>query len=63
MNLYLKLIGNPWTLYGALVGGPSTASDVFENERSNYVTNEVALDYNAGFQVKSHTLRSKALSF
>jgi hypothetical protein len=36
------------TLYGALVGGPD-ASDVYEDTRSNYVTNEVATDYNAGF--------------
>ncbi len=36
------------TLYGALVGGPD-ASDHYTDEVSNYVTNEVACDYNAGF--------------
>ncbi|MFZ4775704.1 MAG: glycoside hydrolase family 9 protein [Terrimicrobiaceae bacterium] len=37
-------------LFGALVGGPSSASDsAYSDDRSNYVTNEVALDYNAGF--------------
>jgi len=37
-------------LYGALVGGPSSASDSsYVDDRSNYITNEVALDYNAGF--------------
>ena len=37
-------------LYGALVGGPSTTSDSsYTDDRSNYVCNEVALDYNAGF--------------
>ncbi len=36
------------TLYGALVGGPD-ASDNYTDEVSNYVTNEVACDYNAGF--------------
>ena len=41
---------NPWTLYGAIIGGPDSATDSFSNDRSNYVTNEVALDYNAGFQ-------------
>jgi hypothetical protein len=37
-------------LYGALVGGPSTTSDSsYIDDRSNYICNEVALDYNAGF--------------
>jgi len=37
-------------LFGALVGGPSSASDsAYSDDRTNYVTNEVALDYNAGF--------------
>ena len=36
------------TLYGALVGGPNN-DDSYEDERSNYVNNEVACDYNAGF--------------
>ena len=35
-------------LYGALVGGPDL-SDNFGDERGNYVTNEVATDYNAAF--------------
>ncbi|MEV6710823.1 glycoside hydrolase family 9 protein [Lentzea sp. NPDC051208] len=36
-------------LYGALVGGPSTNNDAYTDSRSDYVMNEVALDYNAGF--------------
>jgi len=36
-------------LYGALVGGPSAANDQYTDDRSNYVNNEVATDYNAGF--------------
>lgn len=36
------------TLYGALVGGPDS-SDGYTDEVSNYNTNEVACDYNAGF--------------
>ena len=40
---------NPNTLTGALVGGPDNAEDIWEDDRANYVTNEVALDYNAGF--------------
>ncbi|MGD1897346.1 MAG: glycoside hydrolase family 9 protein [Phormidesmis sp.] len=41
---------NLHTLYGALVGGPTRASDdAYRDVRSDYVANEVALDYNAGF--------------
>ncbi|KAF0300354.1 Endoglucanase E-4 [Amphibalanus amphitrite] len=40
---------NPHVLYGALVGGPDQY-DAYEDKRSDYVKNEVALDYNAGFQ-------------
>ncbi|MGC9669526.1 glycoside hydrolase family 9 protein [Planosporangium sp. 12N6] len=36
-------------LYGALVGGPSSANDAYTDSRSDYVMNEVATDYNAGF--------------
>lgn len=36
------------TLFGALVGGPS-ASDGYRDLRSDFMRNEVALDYNAGF--------------
>jgi endoglucanase len=36
-------------LYGALVGGPSSANDQYTDDRGNYVNNEVATDYNAGF--------------
>jgi hypothetical protein len=36
-------------LYGAMVGGPDQANDnSYSDDRTNYVTNEVALDYNAG---------------
>jgi endoglucanase len=35
-------------LYGALVGGPGN-NDAYTDDRSNYVNNEVATDYNAGF--------------
>jgi endoglucanase len=36
-------------LYGALVGGPSSPDDAYQDSRSDYVMNEVATDYNAGF--------------
>jgi autotransporter-associated beta strand protein len=42
---------NRHVLFGALVGGPQSASDTdYVDSRSNYICNEVALDYNAGFQ-------------
>ena len=40
---------NPHVLYGALVGGPD-ANDNYNDDRNDYVQNEVALDYNCGFQ-------------
>ncbi|WP_428961283.1 glycoside hydrolase family 9 protein [Micromonospora fluostatini] len=36
-------------LYGALVGGPSSPNDAYTDSRDDYVMNEVATDYNAGF--------------
>ncbi|KIL12357.1 glycoside hydrolase family 9 protein [Bacillus sp. FSL M8-0266] len=36
------------TLYGALVGGPN-AQDQYDDDISDYVSNEVATDYNAAF--------------
>lgn len=35
-------------LYGALVGGPNQ-DGTYEDDRGNYINNEVATDYNAGF--------------
>jgi hypothetical protein len=37
------------TLVGAVVGGPSGANDSYKDDRSDYIANEVACDYNAGF--------------
>ncbi len=39
---------NEHILYGALVGGPD-AYGAYEDIRSDYIANEVAIDYNAGF--------------
>ena len=41
---------NPQELTGALLGGPSGPNDQFVDNREDYITNEVTLDYNAGFQ-------------
>jgi len=40
---------NPQVLNGALVGGPDH-NDNYVDDRTNFQTNEVATDYNAGFQ-------------
>ncbi len=39
---------NRHMLYGALVGGP-TQTGSYEDDRSNYINNEVATDYNAAY--------------
>lgn len=40
---------NPHILYGALVGGPGRHDD-YTDDRKDYMKNEVACDYNSGFQ-------------
>lgn len=40
---------SPQLLKGALVGGPDS-SDNYQDKREDYTKNEVACDYNAGFQ-------------
>jgi len=35
--------------YGGLVGGPKDTNDTYTDDRGDYIGNEVALDYNAGF--------------
>lgn len=40
---------NRHILYGALVGGPKDTNDTYTDARNDYIGNEVALDYNAGF--------------
>ena len=41
----------PQVLYGALVGGPVGPGDgeTYRDVRNDYKSNEVSLDYNAGF--------------
>lgn len=39
---------NPWVLVGALVGGPDK-TNTYADVRGDYVKNEVAVDYQAGF--------------
>lgn len=41
---------NAHVLKGALVGGPKAADDRYTDDRNDYIMNEVATDYNAGFQ-------------
>ena len=41
---------NDYLLYGALVGGPASTDDYdYVDDRTDYIRNEVALDYNAAF--------------
>jgi hypothetical protein len=48
-NTYNSADPNYHVLTGALVGGPDN-NDNYKDERSNYISNEVATDYNAAFQ-------------
>ncbi len=48
-NAYNSPQPNPQLLTGALVGGPDQ-TDNYEDRRDDYVKNEVATDYNGGFQ-------------
>ena len=45
-------------LYGALVGGPDQ-SDKYSDKRNDYIANEVATDYNAGFQSLAAAVKCK----
>ena len=58
-NSYNNQGPNPSTLWGALVGGPGQ-DDSYADLRSDYVKNEVACDYNAGFQSALAGLRTLA---
>ncbi|CAG2243608.1 E3.2.1.4 [Mytilus edulis] len=51
---------NPHILYGALVGGPGQ-NDEYDDVRTDYVRNEVALDYNAGFKAQWQQLLREPL--
>jgi hypothetical protein len=48
-NTYNSPDPNFHVLTGALVGGPDN-NDNYKDDRSNYISNEVATDYNAAFQ-------------
>jgi hypothetical protein len=48
-NTYNSASPNAHVLTGALVGGPDS-NDNYTDDRSNYISNEVATDYNAAFQ-------------
>lgn len=48
-DFYWNVFPNSHDLIGALVGGPDS-NDNFSDNRDNHQTNEVAVDYNAGFQ-------------
>lgn len=60
-NTYNMAGPNYQTIYGGLVGGPTDASDNYSDVRSNYVGNELACDYNAGFQGAVAALQSLAV--
>ena len=60
-NTYNSPSPNAQILYGGLVGGPD-ANDNYSDDRANYVANEVATDYNAGFQGAVAALKTLAVN-
>ncbi|KFM24182.1 Endoglucanase A [Auxenochlorella protothecoides] len=46
---FYSAASSPQTLTGALVGGPPNGDGTYVDLRSDYISNEVAVDYNAGF--------------
>ena len=58
-DAYNANAANPSTLWGALVGGPGQNDD-YVDDRGDYIKNEVACDYNAGFQSALAGLRTLA---
>ncbi|KAL6632161.1 cellulase Cel9A precursor [Neocallimastix californiae] len=52
---------NVYTIWGALAGGPGK-DDSYSDTRKNYEMNEVALDYNAAFQMNLALLVKEGLS-
>ncbi len=50
---------NAKVLVGALVGGPSDAGGTYQDNINDYVCNEVAIDYNAGFVGAAAALYAK----
>ena len=48
-NAFTQSGPNPQIINGALVGGPAGPGDSYKDDRSDYVQNEVAIDFNAGF--------------
>nr|CAB3263035.1 uncharacterized protein LOC100186903 [Phallusia mammillata] len=60
-NDYNMAGNNPHILYGALVGGPNKNGQ-YTDDRKDYISNEVAVDYNAGFQSTVAALQYFALN-
>ena len=52
---------SPFTLFGALVGGPG-ANDEYTDDRKDYIKNEVATDYNAGFQAAIAAMKCRVVT-
>lgn len=55
-NMLHSSKANAWVLFGALVGGPDK-NDRYTDKRSDYVMNEVAIDYNACYQYSAAALK------
>jgi hypothetical protein len=61
LDYFESELPNPQVLLGGLVGGPDI-NDNWVDDRGDYVKNEVALDYNAGFQASVAGLIAKGIN-
>ena len=61
-NAFHSNRNNPNILYGALIAGPAL-NGTYTDDRTDYVSNEVATDYNAGFQGALAGKQRKNISF
>jgi hypothetical protein len=50
-SLFLGDRVSPYVLHGAVIGGPKNTDDVYVDDRNDYVSSEVACDYNALYTV------------
>ena len=61
--LFFTTRPSPYVIHGAVVGGPQTPNDAYIDDRNNYVTSEVATDYNAMYTLATAAAISLGDSF
>lgn len=62
-SLFSSDRASPNVLHGAIVGGPKSADDMFTDDRNDYISSEVACDYNALYTVATAAAMALGDSF